>query len=63
MPRGVGARSMRLIYLAAFPFVLGLLRRPPQLDAVAVGATMALFGGLYVVYRGWELPEEEEERG
>ena len=50
---------MRLIYLAAFPLVLGLLRRPPQLDAVAVGATMALFGGLVVMYREWELAEEE----
>jgi len=49
---------MRLIYLAAFPLVLGLLRRPPQLDAVAVGATMALFGGLVVMYREWELGEE-----
>ena len=50
---------MRLICPAAFPLVLGLLRRPPQLDAVAVDATMALIGGLVVMYRGWELPEEE----
>ena len=50
---------MRLIYLAAFPFVLGLLRRPPQLDAVAVGATLALLGGLCVVYWGRELGEGE----
>ena len=50
---------MRLIFIAAFPLVLGLLRRPPQLDAVAVGATPALFGGLVVVHRGWELPEEK----
>ena len=34
---------MRLIYLAAFPLILGLLARPPQLDAVAVGAALALF--------------------
>ena len=50
---------MRLIYLAAFPLILGLLARPPQLDAVAVGAALALIGGLCVVYRGWELGEEE----
>ena len=50
---------MRLIFVAAFPFILGLLRRPPQLDAVAVGAALALIGGLCVVYRGWELGEEE----
>ena len=49
---------MRLICPAAFPLVLGLLRRPPQLDAVAVGATLALIGGLCVAYRGWELGEE-----
>ena len=51
---------MRLIFIAAFPFVLGLPARPPQLDAVAVGAALALFGGLVVVHRGWELGEEEE---
>ena len=51
---------MRLIFIAAFPLVLGLLRRPLQLDAVAVGATLALLGGLCVAYRGWELPEREE---
>ena len=50
---------MRLIFVAAFPFILGLLARPLQLDADAVGATLALLGGLVVVYRGWELPEEE----
>jgi len=50
---------MRLIFIAAFPLVLGLLRRPPQLDAVAVGATLALIGGgLCVVYWEWELGEE-----
>ena len=49
---------MRLIFIAAFPLVLGLRPRPPQLDAVAVGATLALIGGLCVAYRGWELGEE-----
>ena len=52
---------MRLICLGAWFIVAGLLPRPPVLDAVAVGATMALFGGLVVMYREWELPEEEEE--
>lgn len=51
---------MRLIFVAAFPFILGLLCRPPQLDAVAAGATLALFGALWEKYAGWELPGREE---
>ena len=51
---------MRLICLGAWFIFAGLLPHPPQLDAVAVGATMALFGGLVVMYRGWELGEEKE---
>ena len=50
---------MRLICLGAWFIVAGLLPRPPVLDAVAAGATMALFGELVVAYRGWEFEEEE----
>ena len=50
---------MRLICLGAWFIVAGLMPRPPVLDAVAVGATLALIGGLCMVYRGWELEEEE----
>ena len=48
---------MRAIYFGAWLVVLGLLARPPQWDAVAVGAAACLFGGLWVHYKGWELPE------
>jgi hypothetical protein len=51
---------MRLIFVAAFPFVLGLLVRPPQLDAVAMGAALALIGALWERYAGWELPGRED---
>jgi len=49
---------LHLLAATAAAAVAGLRPRPPQLDAVAVGATLALIGGLCVAYRGWELGEE-----
>ena len=53
---------MHAIYFGTFPITLGLLARPPQWEAVAVGAVLWLFGGLCVHYQKWE-PGGQDETG